>query len=525
MPRQTLWQRVRARLAQEKGREKGAPGGPVVPRSGERECFLAGVRARLGGTYCTPPRAGRCTDCSGLVCEEYRRATGRVISCGSHELFRDLEAIAEADLESGDLLFYDTGARRSGNWASHVGVFISEGRAIHAMNETQGIIETAVALPYWRERFLGARRLPFAGASPPVAAPPTLALPIEAHTPFRQTGDPGQARMCEILAGTPLAAECAAIHAACGGLAALPVAQSWLESRYGQDANARATRNPLGLLDYSGRHLVRWVGDLPVCVFPTWAAAFAEWTRRVSDPSYKEGVYQPSEMTLEQFIVTYVAGPGCWSSRGAACANGESWASCQRYLAQTVARINRYHGRDSPDPAPEPAPSQDVPLRRAIIPAGNPNRPGTPIIPSWITIHETGNPNPGANAEGHRDFTHREGGGRERVSFHYVVDDREAIQLLDHDEMAWHAGDGCDDPASDTGCFRSIAIETCVNGDGDWERAKRNLVALVRRILRTDTRFSPERIAQHHRWSGKACPQRIRAEGSWERLVHDIEEG
>jgi N-acetylmuramoyl-L-alanine amidase len=103
-----------------------------------------------------------------------------------------------------------------------------------------------------------------------------------------------------------------------------------------------------------------------------------------------------------------------------------------------------------------------------------------------------------------------------------VVDDREAIQLLEHEEMAWHAGDGCDDPARDTGCFASIAIETCVNEDGDWARTRRNLVALVRHILRTDARFSAERIAPHHRWSGKDCPQRLRAEGSWERLLDEI---
>ena len=136
------------------------------------------------------------------------------------------------------------------------------------------------------------------------------------------------------------------ILAACGEIAALPVAQSWLESRYGHDPNALATRNPLGLLDYSGQHPVRWLDGLPLCTFPTWAAAFAEWTRRVTDPSYKEGVYQPWEMTLEQFIVTYVAGPGCWRSRGTDCANGEDWQSCQRYLARTIARLNRYHGLD-----------------------------------------------------------------------------------------------------------------------------------------------------------------------------------
>lgn len=524
MGRRTLWQRLVERLSRSRGPEvQHASPPPVPPRlpREERDRFLDGVRSRVGGAYCTPPRPGRCTDCSGLVCEEFQRATGRGIRCGSHELFRDLPPVRDGGTRPGDLLFYDTGGTRAGNRASHVGVVLGDGRAIHAMNEAQGIIETDVALPYWRDRLIGARRLPFThGAAINAGLLPLL--PITAQTPFRQTGDLRAARLREILAGTPLAGESEAIIAACNGLAALPVAQSWLESRYGQNAEARAARNPLGLLDYSGRHPVRWVGELPLRVFATWAEAFTEWARRVTDPSYKEGIYQPRAMTLEQFVVTYVAGPGCWRSRGSECANGESWERCQRYLARTVARLNRYHGLDAPEPAFSDDAAPGVPPRRAIIPAGNPNRPGTRITPSWITIHETGNHRPGANAESHRDFTHRLRGGPEQVSFHYVVDDREAIQLLDHDEMAWHAGDGCDDPARDIGCFRSIAIETCVNADGDWARTRRNLVGLVRHILRTDVRFSPERIAQHHRWSGKDCPQRLRAEGSWQRLLEEI---
>jgi len=157
-----------------------------------------------------------------------------------------------------------------------------------------------------------------------------------------------------------------------------------------------------------------------------------------------------------------------------------------------------------------------VPVRVGLIPPGSPNRPGLPLTPRWLTVHETANPAPGANAEAHRRFA-ASGGGPEHVSFHFVVDDHEAIQLLPLDEVAWHAGDGPDGPGNRT----AIAIETCVNADGDWARTLANLVALLAALGR-QLGLGTAQIVQHHHWSGKDCPHRIRAEGRWEQLLADV---
>lgn len=157
-----------------------------------------------------------------------------------------------------------------------------------------------------------------------------------------------------------------------------------------------------------------------------------------------------------------------------------------------------------------------VPFRVALIPKGNPNRPGYPMRPQWVTVHETGNPRPKADAEAHRAFTHA-GGGAENVSFHFVVDDHEVVQLLPLTENGWHAGDGPNGPGNRT----SIAIETCVNQDGDWERTKANLTKLLAALCRSYG-WGTDRIVQHHRWSGKDCPSRLRAEGSWDRVLAEV---
>lgn len=179
-------------------------------------------------------------------------------------------------------------------------------------------------------------------------------------------------------------------------------------------------------------------------------------------------------------------------------------------------------------------------FRISLIPATNVNRPGTGLdaaVGNYITVHETANTDPGADAAMHENFTHG-GGGPETVSFHFVVDDHEAVQLLPLDEIGWHAGDGCDDypdgvGADDIGCFASVAIETCVNSDGNWNQTLANLEELCAMIVKGDNRIdwgdgriknkmSQDRIAQHNAWSGKDCPHQIRAQGIWQAVLNGV---
>lgn len=170
------------------------------------------------------------------------------------------------------------------------------------------------------------------------------------------------------------------------------------------------------------------------------------------------------------------------------------------YIAAVLADIERWA---------RPAPSPGLAVREAIVPAGNGNRPGLPMTPRYITVHETSNAAIGANAEMHRRFVWG-GGGAEGVSFHWVVDDTEAIHLIPDNEVAWHAGDGYDGP----GNRASVAIETCVNADGDWARTRRNLALLVASLMRRHG-IPLTDVVQHNRWSGKDCPLVIRRDGLW----------
>lgn len=161
------------------------------------------------------------------------------------------------------------------------------------------------------------------------------------------------------------------------------------------------------------------------------------------------------------------------------------------------------------------------PLRVSHIPWNNPNRSRQKALASgigYITVHETANTKVGADAEMHRQFTHN-GGGAENVSFTYVIDDHEAIELVPRGEKSWQAGDGTNGPGNS-----STSIEACVNQDGNWDKTRENLAYLIAWLIQNDSNLSFSRIVQHNQWSGKNCPTRLRANGQaqWKELISRV---
>lgn len=153
-----------------------------------------------------------------------------------------------------------------------------------------------------------------------------------------------------------------------------------------------------------------------------------------------------------------------------------------------------------------------ITIQQDIIPAGRRNRPGGSNPDTYITIHETGNTDAGADAAAHGAYLSSSAGEAALVSWHYTVDDHAIVQHLPDNETAYHAGDGAGGP----GNAQSIGVEICVNADGDFAKAKENAAALVR-LLMSDYFIPLANVVQHNRWNGKDCPATIRATpGAWE---------
>lgn len=134
---------------------------------------------------------------------------------------------------------------------------------------------------------------------------------------------------------------------------------------------------------------------------------------------------------------------------------------------------------------------------------GNPGR--------YLTIHQTDNWSRGANAAAHANLQSRL--GLRNTSWHWTVDDKEAVQSYENNVKCWHAGDG-----GGPGNMQSIAIESCLNSDADLNKVFDNTAQLAAHILKTEN-IDISRMVQHNHWSGKNCPSQIRKDKSWGRFV------
>ncbi|WP_160722741.1 N-acetylmuramoyl-L-alanine amidase [Bacillus sp. USDA818B3_A] len=157
-----------------------------------------------------------------------------------------------------------------------------------------------------------------------------------------------------------------------------------------------------------------------------------------------------------------------------------------------------------------------------LIPASNKDtRPGIRMVPKYITIHETDNPSPGADAEAHARLQQR--GNDRSASWHLQIDDSEAIQSIPFNEVAWAAGDG----RNGKGNSSSIHIEICVNSDGDFRQAVENAAEVTKQLMST-YKIPLANVVQHNRWSGKNCPRNLRngAKGvTWSDFLNLVKSG
>lgn len=146
-----------------------------------------------------------------------------------------------------------------------------------------------------------------------------------------------------------------------------------------------------------------------------------------------------------------------------------------------------------------------VKIIEMIAPKNSACRPGYSLKPTYVTIHNAGNHSKGADADNHGAYL-RNSGQYNTVSWHYAVDEKQAVLCIPENEVAWHAGDG----GNGKGNRNSLAIEICDNADGDIRKATDNAVELTAYLMKKYN-IPLKNLKQHYDWNGKNCPQMIRS--------------
>jgi LysM repeat protein len=114
-----------------------------------RALAYRGTRYRRGG------ESSRGFDCSGFVKYIYG-LWGVKLPHDSRAMFKFGTPVAKSDLQPGDILFFANTYRRG---ISHVGLYIGDGKMIHASNRRGGVRVDSINDSYFGRRYVGARRI------------------------------------------------------------------------------------------------------------------------------------------------------------------------------------------------------------------------------------------------------------------------------------------------------------------------------------------------------------------------------
>ncbi len=92
-------------------------------------------------------------DCSGLVSHVYLEAAGIALRGSAASMAKVARPVNTADLMAGDLVFFNT----LGYSFSHVGIYVGDGRFVHASNPRTGVRTDRLDSKYYATRFEGAK--------------------------------------------------------------------------------------------------------------------------------------------------------------------------------------------------------------------------------------------------------------------------------------------------------------------------------------------------------------------------------
>ena len=142
------------------GRYPGVPKQEVILEpsiKGERRDLVQEIMTWIGTPYLYGGTTRKGVDCSGLVMEVYRKASGKKLPRSSRDQEQYCKKIKRGNLLAGDLVFF--GTVKGGGRVSHVGMYIGGDKMVHA-STSRGVMVSRIDDPYFGPRFFSAGRVP-----------------------------------------------------------------------------------------------------------------------------------------------------------------------------------------------------------------------------------------------------------------------------------------------------------------------------------------------------------------------------
>lgn len=120
-----------------------------------REQIVAYAKDFLGCGYVLGGTGPKVFDCSGLVQYVYKKF-GYSINRTATQQLKNGTTISKADLQPGDLVFFNS-AGTGASKATHVGIYIGDGKFLHASSPSVGVVISDLYSAYYKKVYTTAR--------------------------------------------------------------------------------------------------------------------------------------------------------------------------------------------------------------------------------------------------------------------------------------------------------------------------------------------------------------------------------
>ncbi len=139
--------------SQGQGQQNGpSAGGGGFSGGGRAATAVRYALAQVGDRYVAATSGPNTFDCSGLTMTAWRQA-GISLPHYSYSQYSKSRKIPLSQAQPGDLIFYFGGS------VHHVGMYIGNGKMVHAANPNEGVVITDVLGPWYNRYFTGVGRV------------------------------------------------------------------------------------------------------------------------------------------------------------------------------------------------------------------------------------------------------------------------------------------------------------------------------------------------------------------------------
>lgn len=111
----------------------------------------------IGVPYRSGGNSKRGTDCSGFTSSIYKKVYHKKLQRSSEgQRTKNCHKVSKKRLEEGDLVFFHNGRKK--RTATHVGIYLKEGRFVHA-SSSRGVTVSDLGDAYYRKRWMQGGRV------------------------------------------------------------------------------------------------------------------------------------------------------------------------------------------------------------------------------------------------------------------------------------------------------------------------------------------------------------------------------